>query len=83
MNWLIVVSLYFVILGGSCQTQHGGSKNRFLDPFISKLPALVEETGEEIRGIFGDFIRGAAREALFPHGPGVGYYPNGGGGGGI
>ncbi len=48
--------------------------------YINK-PALGEETGGENRGIFGDFIRGGAREALFPHGPGGGYYPNGGGGG--
>ena len=78
MNGLIVASLYFVILG-TCQTQHGGSKNNILDPYISKPPALGEETGGENRGIVSDFIRGGAREALFPHGPGGGYYPNGGG----
>ena len=80
MNGLIVASLYFVILG-TCQTLHGGSKNNILDPYISKPPALGEETGGENRGIVSDFIRGGAREALFPHGPGGGYYPNGGGGG--
>ena len=79
MIWLIVFSLFFVILG-SCQSQHEGSKNNILDPYISKPPALGEETGGENRGIVGDMITGGLKEILRPKGPGGGYYPNGGGG---
>ena len=78
MIWLIVVSLFFVILG-SCQSQHEGSKNNILDPYISKPPALGEETGGENRGIVSDMITGGIKEILRPKGPGGRYYPSGGG----
>ena len=68
MIWLIAVSLIFVILG-SCQSQHEGSKNNILDPYISKPPALGEETGGENRGIVSDMITGGLKEILRPKGP--------------